>query len=148
MMAAAEFRGDEFIYAVTIAGEATSPSRPFNQTGGTTTIEREAIEMSSKDKSGVAPGANKTQTVSLEGTLTQGDPFIQFMEDAINNGDFVEIYEINTRTLEAKKGQYVPTSFEREFSNGEFATYSLEASLDGNITSETLATVPTGAGTP
>lgn len=144
-----EYKGSEFIYAVTVPAEGADPSRiirPFNQTDGSSTIESDEVELSTKDKSGSDYGA-VTESLSLEGVLTDGDEFISFMKDAIRNRQMVEIYEINTRTKVAEKGSYMVSSFERTYANGEFATYALEATLNGTVTEETLTTVPAGAPT-
>lgn len=138
---AAEFRGDEILFAVEDAGGLL---RPFNQTGGSKSIEADSIDLDTKDKVGSDYG-KVSESVSLEGILTEGDTFIDFIKDAIRAKEFVKIYEINTRTLEAEHGMYMISSFDREYSNGDFATYSLEGSLNGVVTPETLLTVPTGA---
>ncbi|MEW8987676.1 MAG: phage major tail protein, TP901-1 family, partial [Bacillus sp. (in: firmicutes)] len=82
---------------------------------------------------------------SLEGILTEGDPFIDYIKKAIRQKKFVEIYEINTRTKKAEIGNYMISSFERSFGNAEFATYTLSGMLNGEVTEETLTEVPVGA---
>lgn len=143
---AVEYKGDEFIYAVAINDESTGETiiRPFNQTGGSTTIEADAVELDTKDKNGSDYGS-VSQSVSLEGILTDGDEFIPFIKNAIRSKEFVKIYEINTRTLEAESGMYMISSFERSFANGDFATYTLEGSLNGVVNAETLSEIPAGS---
>ncbi|WHY01875.1 phage major tail protein, TP901-1 family [Neobacillus sp. DY30] len=144
---AIEFRGEELLFAVAIPPETTGSDtivRPFNQTGGTKTITADAIDLDTKDKTGSDYG-KVTEEVSLEGVLSEGDPFIDFIKGAIRNKELVKIYEINTRTKEAEHGMYMISSFEKSFGNGDFATYSLSGTLNGSVTEETLVTIPTGA---
>ena len=146
---AIEYKGDEFIYAVEIpAGPEGTPEatiiRPFNQTGGSTTLEADSVDLDTKDKSGSDYG-KISQSVSIEGILTEGDEFITYIKTAIREKKFVKIYEINTRTKDAESGMYMISSFERSFSNGDFATYTLEGSLNGPVDAATLEEIPTGA---
>ncbi|MGZ3123915.1 phage major tail protein, TP901-1 family, partial [Bacillus subtilis] len=142
---AVEYRGEEILYAAVIETDAGEKMiRPFNQTSGTTSIEADSIDLDTKDKTGSDYG-KVTQSVSLEGVITEGDPFIKAMKKKIRNKEFVKIYEIDTRTKEAESGMYMISSFEREFGNGDFATYSLEGSLNGDVTEETLTEIPAGA---
>ncbi|MED1742096.1 phage major tail protein, TP901-1 family [Bacillus swezeyi] len=143
---AIEYRGEEILFAVAIDDETTGEKlvRPFNQTSGSTSTEADSIDLDTKDKTGSDYG-KVTQSVSFEGVITEGDPFVKAMKKKIRNKEFVKIYEIDTRTKEAEVGMYMISSFEREFSNGDFATYSLEGSLNGDITEQTLTTIPDGA---
>ncbi|MBU8785670.1 phage major tail protein, TP901-1 family [Bacillus glycinifermentans] len=142
---AVEYRGEEIIFAVVIDdGTGEKLVRPFNQTSGSTNTEADSIDLDTKDKTGSDYG-KVTQSVSFEGVITEGDPFVKAMKKKIRNKEFVKIYEIDTRTKEAEVGMYMISSFEREFSNGDFATYSLEGSLNGEITEQTLTEIPTGA---
>lgn len=142
---AAEFKGEEILFAVEIPDDTGSKMiRPFNQTGGSTSISADEIELDTKDKQGSDYG-KVTQTVSLEGIITEGDDFPDYVKSAIRNKGMVKIYEVNTRTLKAEHGLYMVTSFEREFSNGDFATYTLEGTLNGSICETTLSEVPAGA---
>lgn len=144
-----EYKGKEFVYAVVIptgydGSTADATARMFNQTEGSSTIEADDIELDTKDKTGSDYG-KVTETVNIEGILTENDPAIKFLKDKIRARELVTIYEINTRTKEAEKGLYKINSFERSSANGEFVTYSLEATLNGSITPETLTTIPAGA---
>lgn len=142
---AIEYRGEEILFAVEIpAKEGETLIRPFNQTGGSTSIEADEIELDTKDKTGSDYG-KITQTISLEGIITEGDTFPDYVKEAIRNKGFVKVYEINTRTKKAEHGLYMITSFEREFSNDDFATYSLEGTLNGSICTTDLDEIPTGA---
>jgi TP901-1 family phage major tail protein len=144
---AIEYRGEEILFAVAIPPETTGEDtivRPFNQTSGSTSISADAIDLDTKDKTGSDYG-KVTQEISLEGVISEGDPFIDFIKGAIRGKQLVKIYEINTRTKEAEHGMYMISSFEKSFGNGDFATYSLSGSLNGDVTEETLASVPTGA---
>lgn len=141
-----EFQGEDFIYAVTITDPTSGGvlSRPFNQTDGSSTLEFDEVELDTKDKTGSGYG-KKTETVSLEGVLTEGDPFPKWLKKEIKKRKLIEITEINTRTLETEKGMYMITSFERTYSNGENAQYSLEGKLNGETTEGTVTEVPEGA---
>jgi TP901-1 family phage major tail protein len=143
---AIEYKGDEILFAVAIPGELETETivRPFNQTGGSTNISADSIDLSSKDKTGSDYGSI-TQEVSLEGIITEGDTFIDYIKGAIRAKELVKIYEINTRTKEAEHGMYMISSFEKSFGNGDFATYSLSGTLNGDVTEETLTVIPTGA---
>lgn len=142
---AVEYRGEEILFAVVIDdGNGDKLMRPFNQTSGSSSIEADSIDLDTKDKTGSDYG-KVTQSVSFEGVITEGDPFVDAMEKKIRNKEFAKIYEVNTRTKKAKVGLYMISNFEREFSNGDFATYSLEGSLNGEITEQTLTEIPTGA---
>ncbi|MBU8759264.1 phage major tail protein, TP901-1 family [Bacillus haynesii] len=136
-----EYRGEEFIYAVVTKSGLL---RPFNQTDGSTSISADTIDLDTKDKTGSDYG-KVTQELSIEGVITEGDVFVSEIKEAIWKKQFVEIYEINTRTKEAEKGNYMISSFEKTYSNGDFATYSLGANLNGSLTKETLTEVPSGA---
>jgi TP901-1 family phage major tail protein len=144
---AIEYRGEEILFAVAIPPETTGEDtivRPFNQTSGSTSISADAIDLDTKDKTGSDYG-KVTQEISLEGVISEGDPFVDFIKSAIRGKQLVKIYEINTRTKEAEHGMYMISSFEKSFGNGDFATYSLSGSLNGDVTEETLVTIPTGA---
>lgn len=140
-----EYRGDEFLFAVEVEDTlGVKLIRPFNQTGGSTSLSADEMELDSKDKSGSDYG-KVSQSVSLEGIITEGDEFVAYIKAAIRGKRFVKIYEINTRTKEAEYGYYMISTFDREFSNGDFATYTLDGSLVGDVIEETLVEVPEGA---
>lgn len=142
---AVEYRGDDFLYLVEVEDRnGGSTRRFFNQTDGSSSIEADDIELNTKDKSGSDYG-NVTETVSIEGVLTKGDPAIPFIKKAIRNKRMVRIIEVNTRELDAEEGLYKINSFEQTNSNGEFATYSIEAALNGKIKETTLQELPEGA---
>jgi len=144
---AIEYKGEETLFVVEIEGDdGTALHRPFNQTGGSVNIAADSIELSTKDKTGEDYG-DVTQEVSLEGIITEGDPFVDAIKAKIRAKEFVKIYEVNTRTKEAEFGMYMISAFDRDFAHGEFATYSLTGSLNGDVTEETLTEVPDGAPT-
>lgn len=140
---AIEYKGEETLFVVELEEGLI---RPFNQTGGSVNLSADSIELSTKDKTGSDYG-DVTREISLEGILTEGDPFAEEMENKILAKDFVKIYEVNTRTKKAKYGHYMITAFDREFTHGEFATYSLDGELNGDIFEETLEEIPEGAPT-
>jgi len=86
-----------------------------------------------------------TQTVSLEGNITEGDPFPKAMVRMIRNKEYVKIYEIDTRTNEGEYGMYMVSSFDREYENGDNSTYSLEGTLFGTTKEIQLDELPEGA---
>src|SRR5699024_12797354 len=69
------------------------------------------------------------------------------MKKKIRNKEFVKIYEVDTRTKEAEDGMYMISAFDREYTHGEVATYSLTGSLNGDAVEETLTEIPEGAAT-
>ncbi|PEY32716.1 phage major tail protein, TP901-1 family [Bacillus cereus] len=139
------YRGEEFLFAVEITTESGKTLvRPFNQTDGSDSAETDKIELKTKDGTGADYG-DTSRSLSLEGVITQGDPFIDYMDDAIENKEFIRIHKINTRTKESKNGLYMISNFEESYSHGDFATYSLEAGLNGKRKKETLQTIPAGA---
>lgn len=140
-----EYRGEEILYVVEVEDDVgTKLIRPFNQTGGSTSISADEIELDTKDRTGSDYG-KITQTISLEGIISEGDDFIDYIKGAIRGKEFVKIYEVNTRTNKAEFGMYMISTFDREYGNGDFATYTLDGSLNGNVTEETLTTIPDGA---
>ncbi|MEH7217004.1 phage major tail protein, TP901-1 family [Bacillus toyonensis] len=144
---AKEYRGDEYLFLVEIPPETTGEAvkyRFFNQTDGSISEESDAIELKTKDKSGSDYGDGSI-SVSLEGIITEGDSSIDYIKKSRRQKKFVKIYEVNTRTKKAEWGMYMISTFERTYSNGEFAKYSLEAALNGELTEETLTEIPTGA---
>lgn len=145
-MAAPEYSGEDFIYLVGIEDEggAVTDVRAFNQTDGSTSISADSIDLDTKDKSGSSYG-RVSQTVSMEGVLTQDDPAIAFLKRAIRRKRFVRITEVNTRTLATETGMYMLSTFELAYPNSDNATYSLEGALTGEVTEGTLTEVPEGA---
>jgi len=140
-----EFRGEEFLYLVEVDDDGSSSNfRLFNQTGGSTTSDAEAIELATKDKSGSDYG-DVSQSISIEGILTEGDTAIDFIRKAQRQKRFVKIIEVNTRTLDTEEGMYMISSFGRTFANGDHATYTIDGSLSGSITEGTLTELPDGA---
>lgn len=139
------YKGEEFLFLVELTNDdGTKIVRPFDQTGGSTSLSADEIEVDTKDRSGTDYG-NVTQTISLEGNLTEGDPFIPFIKKAIRTKQFVKIFEVNTRTLDAEYGSYMVNSFDRDFGNGDNATYSLSGTLFGEVCETKLNRVPDGA---
>ena len=139
------YKGEEFLYLVeTVTETGTELIRPFDQTGGGTSISADEIELDTKDRSGSDYG-KVTQTISLEGNITEGDPFPDYIKKAMRNKEFVKIYEVNTRTKEAEYGMYMLTTFDREYTNGDLSTYTLDGTLYGNVCTATLTEIPDGA---
>lgn len=142
---AVEYRGEEFLYLVEVTnGSGATTHRPFNQTGGSSSIEADSIELDTKDKTGSDYGS-VTESLSLEGIMTEDDPAITYIKSAIRNKRFIRIITVNTRDLTTEEGLYKADSFERSFANGEFATYTLGATLNGSITEGELTELPEGA---
>lgn len=141
------YRGDEFLIAVVIKDDTGTDKtiRPFDQTESSHSIEADEIEAESKDRT-ISDYGKVTETRSFEGILAEGDSFIDAAKEKIRKKEYIELYEINKRTKEAEKGTYMITSFEKTASTGEFATYSLEVKLSGEVTTETMTTIPPGAG--
>lgn len=141
-----KYKGEDVIYLVEIKDELGEDVliRPFDQTGGSTTIEADELEVSTKDRSGTDYG-EVTESRSFEGELVHGDPFIDAIKKAIRGKQFVKIYEVDLITNKAEYGMHMISSFERDYSNGDFATYSLDANLFGSVCSMELTEIPEGA---
>ncbi|WP_236702461.1 MULTISPECIES: phage major tail protein, TP901-1 family [Bacillaceae] len=131
---AKEYKGEEFIFAVK---DSQGLLRPFNQTGGSFNRSFDEIELDTKDKTGSDYGKESVE-VSLEGVVTEGDPFIDYMDEKLDNKEFIEIYRVNSRKKTAKSGLYMITSWEQSYSNGEHATYTLSAKLNGKLKNEDM----------
>lgn len=139
------FKGEEFIFLVeTITDDGTEIIRPFDQTGGGVSSSADEIEIATKDRSGADYG-DVTQTITLEGNITEGDPFPKYILKAQRNKEYVKIYEVNTRDLTAEYGMYMITSFDKDYSNGDLSTYSLGGTLFGDICETELTALPDGA---
>jgi len=136
-----KYKGEDFLYLVDLGGGLM---RPFDQTGGSMSITSDDLEVSTKDRTGVDYG-DVTVEVSFEGDIVKGDPFIDEVEKAILNKRFVEIYRVNIDTNNAKKGIYKINSFELGDDHGDFATYSLDATLFGELEEIELTEIPEGA---
>jgi len=141
-----EYKGDEFLYLVEVEDEdGTKDRRFFNQTDGSSTIDADSIDLDTKDRTGSDYGSI-TESVSLEGVLTEGDPAVKYVKKQLRKKRLVKITEVNTRTLDTESGDYMISSFEKTSTNGDFATYSLDAELNGDIKEGKLDEVPEGAG--
>lgn len=151
-MAAPERKGKETLYLVDIPpateGGAVTTVRLFNQTSGSRSIEADEIELNTKDKTGSDYGA-VTETVSIEGIITDGDTGVKYIKDAIRNKVLVTITEVTLRqengAYPVEKGLYMLSSIELSYENEDYSTYSIEAALNGAIQTATIATIPDGA---
>jgi len=143
---ALEYKGDDFLYLLRInkTGDVFDMYRFFNQTDGSRTIEADDIELTTKDKTGSDYGS-VTENVTIEGVFTQNDPAIKFVTKAIRNKELVEIIRLDVRTKETEEGLYKLNNIEQTDSVGEFASYSIDATLNGSIKEGELAEVPEGA---
>src|SRR5690625_3570750 len=136
-----KMKGEDTLYLVDLGDGLI---RPFDQTGGSTSFDIDELEVSTKDRTGTDYG-DITEVRSFEGELVKGDPFIAGVKAAIRAKKFIEIYEVNTLTDEAEKGVHMISSFELDHEHGDFATYSLEARLFGEVQTITLTEIPAGA---
>lgn|SRR5699024_2771718 len=141
-----KYKGEDFLFLVEIEDEEGLPKlkRFYDQTGGNRSISNDELEISTKDRTGSDYG-DKEETVSLEGQLAYGDVAIDYIKHASRNKVYVKIYEVDVKTLKAEYGFYMVSSFERDYDHGDFATYSIEGSLYGNICEITLPEIPEGA---
>ena len=136
-----KMKGEDVLYLVDLGDGLI---RPFDQTGGSTSITSDDLEVSTKDRTGVDYG-DITEVRSFEGDLVHGDPFIKSAKRAIRNKRFIEIYEVNLITKEAEKGIHKVNTFDLSYDHGDFATYSLDASLFGDVEEIELTEIPEGA---
>ena len=142
---AIEYRGDEFLYLVDVVDDdGATTHRPFNQTEGSSSISSDDITLETKDKTGSDYGS-VTEELSLGGVLTKGDEAIPYIKSAIRGKELIKITKVNTRDLTTEEGNYKIDNFEQTDSSGEFAEYSISATLNGDITEGTLANLPDGA---
>ena len=118
--------------------------RPFDQTGGSTTIEADELDVSTKDRSGTDYG-EVTESRSFEGELVYGDPFVDVIKAAMRNKKFVKVYEVDLKTNKAEYGMHMISNFERDYDHGDFATYSVDANLFGDVCETELTEIPDGA---
>src|SRR5690625_6346303 len=143
-----KYKGEDVIFLVEIEDELGEQTlvRPFDQTDGGHNISADELEVSTKDRTGSDYG-DVTETRSFEGELVVGDPFIPAIKKAMRNKQFVKIYEVDLITNEAEYGMHMISNFDLSYSNGDFATYSLDATLFGNTHETTLteAEIPEGA---
>lgn len=144
---AAEYKGDDFLYLLEINSdepESKKSHRFFNQTDGSRSISADDIELSTKDKTGSDYGS-VTEEISIEGVLTQDDPAIEFVVDAIRGKKLVRLIRVDTKSEKTEEGFYKLNNFEQSDSSGEFATYSIDAKLNGKIEKGELTELPEGA---
>src|SRR5690625_6450284 len=95
--------------------------RAYDQTGGSTTIEADELDVSTKDRSGRDYG-EVTESRSFEGELVYGDPFVDVIKAAMRNKKFVKVYEVNLKTNKEEYGMHMFSNFERDDVNGNFVT--------------------------
>lgn len=143
---AIEYRGDEFLYLVEVDAEDGGVVRRFfNQTDGSSSIDSDDISLATKDKTGSDYGSI-TEELSISGVFTKGDVAIPFIKKSIRGKKLVKIITVNTRDLSTEEGEYKIDSFEQSNSTGEFAEYSISATLNGSLIDGDLNEVPEGAG--
>lgn len=141
-----KYKGQDFLTLIEVEDELGEKSlkRFYDQTGGGTTIENDELDISTKDRKGSDYG-DKTETRSLEGELVYGDDAVDYVKKAARNQKYIKIYDVDMKTKKSEYGMYMISSFEREYSHGEFATYSLEVTLYGDVCEEELTEIPDGA---
>lgn len=140
---AVEYKGSDFLYLVYVDDEKKE-FRIFNQTDGGSDSSADEIELDTKDKSGSDYGSI-THTINIEGILTKDDEAIKFIKKAQRQKKFVKIIEVDTTTEDTEEGMYMLTNVSMTYSNGDYATYSIDATLNGSITEGTILEVPEGA---
>jgi len=141
-----KYKGEDRVFLVEVEDElgAKVLIRPFDQTGGSHTIEADELEVSTKDRQGTDYG-DVTESRSFEGEIVHGDVFIDAIKDKMRNKEFVKIYDVDLITNKAEYGMHMITSFDMSFDHGDFATYSLDANLFGKPCKTTLTEIPEGA---
>lgn len=142
---AIEYRGDEFLYLVEVEDDdGESVRRFFNQTDGSSSISSDDIELETKDKTGSDYGS-VTEELSIEGVMTKDDSAIKYIRKSIRNKKLVRIITVNTRDLSTEEGLYKIDDFEQTNATGEYAEYSIDATLNGDIKEDELEELPDGA---
>src|SRR5690625_3720274 len=136
-----KYKGEDIVFLIE-AEEGLI--RPFDQTGGSLTLEADELDGSTKDRSGTDYG-EVTETRSFEGELVYDDPFVDVIKDAMRNKKFVKVYEVNLKTNKAEYGMHMISNFERGYDHGDFATYSVDANLFGDVCETELTEIPDGA---
>jgi|SRR5690625_932055 len=136
-----KYKGDDFIALVELENGL---ARPFDQTGLSHSLSNDSIDVETKDRTGEDYG-NTSETIDLEGDLVYDDPFIAETKKAIRKKDFVKIYLVNLKTDEAEFGMFKINDFDLEYSVGDSATYSMDATLFGEMCKTELTEIPEGA---
>jgi len=136
-----KYKGEDFIYLVEIN---ESLARPFDQTGGSHNISNDSIDVATKDRTGSDYG-DTSENISLEGDLVYEDPFIPEMKKAIRGKQHIKIYIVDLKNNEAEFGMFKINDFDLEYAHGDFATYSLDADLFGDMCNTELTEIPEGA---
>src|SRR5690625_2175245 len=136
-----KYKGEDVLYFVDLGDGLI---RQFDQTGGSTSITSDDLEVSTKDRTRDDYG-DVTEERLFEGDLVYGDLFIKGAKQAISNKRFIEIYEVNFITNEAEKGIHKINTFELSYDHGDFATYTLDAALFGDVEEIELTEIPEGA---
>lgn len=144
---AVEYKGDEWLYLLEIPGVDPDPAelvRMYNQTSGSRNIEAASIDLATKDKSGSDYGT-VTESISFEGIRTEGDRAYDYIEESIRGKKLVKFHRLNTRDLSTESGYYMLSNLEDSNAVDEYGTYSVEATLNGSVTKDTLTEIPEGA---
>src|SRR5690625_203372 len=118
--------------------------RPFDQTGGSTTIEADELVVSTKYRIGTDYG-EVTESRSFEGELVYGDSFVDVVKYAMRNKKFVKVYVVYLKTNKAEYGMHMISICDRDYDHGDFATYSVDANLFGDVFETELTEIPYGA---
>src|SRR5690625_519407 len=136
-----KYKGEDIVFLIE-AEEGLI--RPFDQTGGSTTIEADELDVSTKDRSGTDYG-EVTESRSFEGELVYGDPFVDVIKAAMRNKKFVKVYEDDLKTNHADYRLHMNSNLQRDYDHGEFATDSVDANLFGDVCQTDLPELPDGA---
>src|SRR5690625_2382678 len=136
-----KYKGEDIVFLIE-AEEGLI--RPFDQTGGSSTIEADELDVSTEDGSGT-DYREVTETRSFEGELVYDDPFVDVLKDAIRNKKFVKVYEVDLKTNKSEYGMHMISNYERDYDHRDFATYSVDAKLFGYVCETELTEIPDGA---
>src|SRR5690625_7323998 len=88
-----KYKGEDFLYLVEIEDELGQGMlvRPFDQTGGSTSMSADEMLISTKERSG-SDYVDTTQTVSFEDQIVFDVTCIKGMKENIRNRRFINIY--------------------------------------------------------
>src|SRR5690625_5437967 len=90
-----KYKGEDVLYLVDLGDGLI---RPFDQTGGSTSISSDDLEVSTKERTGVDYG-DITEERSFVGDLVHSETLIKGVKQAIRNKCVIEYYDVYVVTI-------------------------------------------------